>query len=93
MSAKRIRGRRLQSIRRQVFASQPLCPRCEAQGFLVAATEVDHIVPLHKGGKDVPENRQPLCTECHKAKTADEATSQARSRKPQIGLDGWPVDN
>lgn len=34
------------------------------------ATEVDHIVPLHKGGNDSDGNKQSLCGACHAAKTA-----------------------
>lgn len=33
------------------------------------ATEVDHIVPLSKGGPDSAHNKQGLCRECHRLKT------------------------
>lgn len=35
--------------------------------------QVDHIVPLAKGGTDDLENLQLLCIECHKIKTQREA--------------------
>jgi 5-methylcytosine-specific restriction protein A len=34
------------------------------------ATEVDHIIELAAGGTNTIDNVQPLCKECHKAKTA-----------------------
>jgi len=37
-----------------------------------AADEVDHIVPLSRGGGDERSNLQPLCRPCHAAKTARE---------------------
>jgi 5-methylcytosine-specific restriction protein A len=68
--ANRITGRRRQEIRRQHFAEHPLCVHCEAQGRVAIATELDHIVPLHKGGQEADSNRQGLCHDCHLAKTA-----------------------
>ena len=66
---KRITGRRLQRIRKQVFAEQPICVACKAKGRVTVATQVDHIVALVNGGEDHADNRQALCDECHKAKT------------------------
>lgn len=37
---------------------------------VTAAVEVDHVVPLSKGGADDDDNRQGLCVPCHQAKTA-----------------------
>ena len=69
-SYKRIRGRKLQTIRAQYFAINPLCQHCIKQGRYTLATELDHITPLFKGGKDNAENYQGLCEKCHKTKTA-----------------------
>lgn len=65
---------------------QPLCVMCLAEGYVKAGEQIDHIVPLFKGGEDVESNLQNLCIDCHKKKSAAE-----RSSKPEIGLDGWPV--
>lgn len=68
-TVQRITGSRLQKIRREHFERGPLCVECAKQGITRIWTELDHIVPLHKGGKDVDSNRQGLCTEHHLAKT------------------------
>ena len=49
-----------------------LCVACMKLGKLTPATDVDHIVPLSKGGTNSPDNLQALCHECHKQKTAKE---------------------
>ena len=99
----RIAGRRLQRIRRHHLWQNPLCVHCFAKGRIRLWTELDHIEPLKanggKGddilvggkGKDVPENRQGLCAECHAAKTAKDMGYQYRP-KVVIGKDGWPVE-
>jgi hypothetical protein len=45
------------------------------------ALELDHIVPLEKGGGENPGNLQLLCARCHAAKSAAETTQRARLRK------------
>jgi 5-methylcytosine-specific restriction protein A len=34
--------------------------------------DIDHIVPLAKGGEDIESNVQVLCKACHKAKTRED---------------------
>lgn len=93
-SPNRIRGRAWQRIRTAVLSREPLCRGCSVKGRVTVAVEVDHIMPLAKGGTNDHENLQPLCVECHEAKTAREAAeAQGRTHRPrvQIGLDGWPI--
>lgn len=52
------------------------------------ATEVDHIVELDAGGTDDIENLQPLCRECHKAKTAA-YNSQRLTKRKNTDLSGF----
>jgi 5-methylcytosine-specific restriction protein A len=85
---KRIRGRRAVELRRRLLAEEPLCRACAAEGRVAAAVELDHIVPLSKGGGHEEDNLQPLCGDCHAAKSAKDMGRQA---KPQYGVDGWPV--
>ena len=68
----RIRGRALQTIREQHFREHPLCVHCLEHGRVTAGTQVDHRVPLSKGGTDTANNRQSLCDECHKLKTIND---------------------
>lgn len=52
----------------------PLCVMCEREGFLKAATEVDHITP-HRGNQELfwdESNWQGLCRKHHSEKTARE---------------------
>jgi 5-methylcytosine-specific restriction protein A len=44
------------------------CAACPAL-VLPSAVDVDHILPLAKGGEDIDSNIQVLCRPCHKAKT------------------------
>ena len=87
--AKRIRGRKWMAMRREVFAAEPFCRLCAKAGKLHRAYELDHIVPLHKGGDAIAlQNLQPLCRECHKDKTAKDMGHRG---SVEIGADGWPI--
>jgi 5-methylcytosine-specific restriction protein A len=57
-------GREWQKLRQQVLAEQPFCA-CGAP-----TTEVDHIVPLSKGGTNDRSNLIGRCKPCHSRKTA-----------------------
>ena len=82
--ASRGRGhRRYRLLWRRVLRQQPLC----ATGCGRAAVEVDHIVPLHRGGSLFDRaNLQGLCRRCHRLKTAAE-----RRRVRGAMLDGTPL--
>lgn len=56
---------------------------------MTLADEVDHTIPLSKGGTDDDSNLEAICTPCHKVKTQKESGSY-RERQT-IGADGWPV--
>lgn len=42
------------------------CARCGAP-----ASEVDHVVPLARGGGNEVANMRPLCAPCHRAATRE----------------------
>src|SRR5574343_544961 len=67
-----------QKLRAIVLASEPLCRHCNAQGRTTAATQVDHIVPIERAPqlRLVRSNLQPLCDDCHGAKTAGKLRSE-----------------
>ncbi|RMG71918.1 MAG: HNH endonuclease [Chloroflexi bacterium] len=83
---KRTRGMTWMRIREAQLKREPLCRICYKDGRLVAATEVDHIVPLCKGGNDNRDNLQSLCCDCHKIKTRED-----KNMKPITGVDGYPA--
>lgn len=51
-------------LKRDQFRCQ-ICGRTAAEGV---ALEIDHVVPISKGGKTVPSNLQTLCRECNRGK-------------------------
>lgn len=86
-TSKRIRGRRWMEMRSILLMQQPLCLECKKVGRVSMATEVDHIVPLFKGGTDDLENLQGLCSEHHRIKTnSDLGYRPAKA----FGVDGVP---
>ncbi len=55
-------------------------------------TQLDHIVALTNGGTNDDSNREGLCDECTKAKTARDLGHEQRPRR-QIGADGFPIED
>ena len=55
--------------------------RCYLRGpdCIGTATQVDHVIPLFKGGSKDDDNVRAICHECHRAKVKRE-TAQARNR-------------
>ena len=67
-------GARWRKARLAFLAGHPLCASCQAEGCLVPATVVDHVVP-HRGDQTLfwdESNWAPACKPCHDAKTARE---------------------
>jgi 5-methylcytosine-specific restriction protein A len=87
-SPNRLRGRKWTTIRTTQLKRCPLCVACDWKGVTRAAQEVDHVIPLSRGGSDDFANLQSLCIECHKTKTAIDMGWRQRTA---IGIDGWPV--
>jgi 5-methylcytosine-specific restriction protein A len=69
----RVRGRKLQRLRRELFDKEPRCRLCRKAGLLSLATIRDHIIPLAEGGTEDPANIQPICQRCSDTKTSAEA--------------------
>lgn len=76
-STPRLRGRAGVERRAKWLAKHPLCVDCEAEGITRMADEVDHEVPLWKGGADDETNFTSRCKDHHAAKTACEAAERA----------------
>lgn len=81
----RTRGRRWMALKEYVLREQPVCAVCKCR----PATEVDHILPISKGGTDERDNLQGLCYGCHDEKTREDLGIKKKAQK--IGLDGYPV--
>lgn len=80
----RTRGRRWVGMRHVVLIEEPVCRVCMRK----PSSQVDHIIPLFKGGTDERSNLQGICDQCHDEKTArDLNVTPAR----KIGLDGYPM--
>lgn len=82
--------RRWRRRARHQLAAEPLCRECLAKGIVTAATQVHHVVAHH--GDEYAfwfGELASLCASCHSIETAKE---QGRGVRPQIGLDGWPID-
>ena len=59
---------RWRRLRRRILARDGW--ECQACGKLLGRAEVDHIVPVMKGGQPFePANCQVLCVQCHSCKT------------------------
>lgn len=85
----RDRGRTWRKTRERIMSRDcGLCQVCLKEGNYIIGKEVDHIVPLFKGGTDSDDNLQTICTEHHAEKTAHDL---GKKRRKAIGLDGWPI--
>jgi 5-methylcytosine-specific restriction protein A len=66
---------RWDKARKTFLGANPLCVHCKAEGRVVAASVVDHVIP-HRGDRALfwnPSNLQGLCAPCHARKTARES--------------------
>lgn len=79
-------------LRDAVLAAEPLCRLCAGRGRTTAATEVDHIEPVH-ARPDLQMDRsnlRPLCHACHAAVTARQAGRIPRRQPVILDAHGWP---
>jgi 5-methylcytosine-specific restriction protein A len=66
-------------VRDDVLRDEPCCRLCAPAVSL--AVEVDHVKPLAQGGARLDRlNLQPLCNNCHIAKTSSENAGRRRER-------------
>ncbi len=77
--------------RRAWLTEHPTCANCARQGFVKAATDVDHVVPLAAGGGDDESNYQSLCHECHSERTAREDGGFGHARAGDRGSESLEV--
>ena len=86
--------KRWQRLRLAKLKADPLCEYCTG-GTVTAATEVDHKVPISKGGDPWAwENLASTCHECHSKKTFH-IDVRGKDHVPVRGVDavtGVPLD-
>ena len=72
--AKKERSKMTPKLRYEVLKRDGFrCVMCGASASDGALLEVDHIVPVSKGGETIEENLQTLCRECNRGKGVDTA--------------------
>ena len=77
---------RWRAFRRIYLASHPLCVMCESSGRVASATEIDHVVPVSRGGETWDDgNLQALCKPCHSSKTLAESVPRPLNEGPGRG--------
>jgi 5-methylcytosine-specific restriction protein A len=77
-------------IRQRQLREHPLCKYCAETSVVEPATICDHVEPHHGDlNKFWSGPFQSLCKRCH-----DHAKRfvEMRGYRPDIGLDGWPLD-
>ena len=65
-----------------------LCQTCKRSGKLTLAEQVDHIVPVSKGGGNEDVNLEGICSSCHRDKSRAD-----RGLKPiaEFDVSGFPI--
>lgn len=87
---------RWQRLRKAKLARDPVCQYCPP-GRLTPATEVDHILPMARGGDALDwDNLKSACRSCHSSKTAFEdggfGRKPGRARVKGCDAQGVPLD-
>jgi 5-methylcytosine-specific restriction enzyme A len=59
------------------------CDGCTRLGLVRVANEVDHIIPLSRGGTDDETNLRAINSECHKKKQQKKTAQKLKRRR------GW----
>ena len=77
LATSRVTGNSLYAIMKRFERQIPrLCAECQRQGRVRYGDELEHIVPLWKGGAESDANREWICREDHRIKTAREASER-----------------
>jgi 5-methylcytosine-specific restriction enzyme A len=90
VSDRRYGTQRWKRLRAQQLRLQPLCEEHLRDGYTVAATVADHVIP-HRGDDELFWNGQlqSLCASCH---SREKQREEVRGYTDRLDDDGWPVD-
>ena len=82
---------RYRIMRARHMDDNPLCALCLESGMVVAATELDHVVPLRIDPDRFWDttNIQSLCRQCHENKTAEENGRSEERQQWKTHLQKW----
>lgn len=69
--------------RQRLLDAYGCCAGCGRHVASYEKWEADHIKPLVEGGADELENMQPLCPQCHAAKSGGENRARGKTRRIQ----------
>jgi diadenosine tetraphosphate (Ap4A) HIT family hydrolase/5-methylcytosine-specific restriction endonuclease McrA len=77
------------NLRHKMITDHPYCALCGAKPSPDIMLDIDHILPVSKGGTDEPSNLQVLCHRCNRGKGNDLIKSAKEAhrdfRNPQDG--------
>ena len=85
----RLRGAKAVARRLRIWTKDPHCAMCGKLTDYPAGFQVDHKVPLHKGGLDEDSNLQVLDHVCHDKKTLKDMGLQERTQFDGEGRVVW----
>lgn len=85
----RLRGRKATARRLRLWAINPYCTMCGRLTNYPDGFQLDHRIPLHKGGKDEDANLQVLHIECHDKKTMKDMGYKERLEFDKEGRIVW----
>jgi HNH endonuclease len=67
------------------------CEECKRDKRLTYADEVDHVIPVERGGSDAEWNLQAINHDCHKRKTVRDRYG-LNPDSGRCNIDGLPLD-
>lgn len=85
----RLRGHAGVARRLRLWTKNPWCAMCGRLTNYPDGFQVDHIIPLHKGGPDEDGNLQILDLDCHDKKTLADMGLQERTEFKPDGRVVW----
>lgn len=85
----RLRGRKATARRLRLWTANPYCAACGRLTEYPDGFQLDHRIPLHKGGPDTDENLQVLDHDCHDRKTMKDMGYTERLEFDREGRVKW----